>query len=78
METWSLARVPTTWPEPYVTENCLATDWYVEEAPVLYELPVVQVPELPELFVFPPRDGFWVEPCCWQLLAVTQRSLEID
>lgn len=51
-------------------------DWNVEEEAVLKELPVVQVPELDVPFELPPKAGFWVAPCCWQLLEVTQRSLE--
>jgi cellobiose-specific phosphotransferase system component IIC len=75
---WSLARVPATWPEPYVTENGVVVGLNVEEEPVLNELPVVHLPVLDVPFVLPPREGFWVAPCCWQLLAVTQRSLEIE
>lgn len=50
--------------------------WNVEEEAVLNVVPAVQVPELDVLFALPPKAGFWVAPCCWQLLAVTQRSLE--
>ena len=71
METESVARVPATWPEPYVTENLVVDGLYVEEEAVLKESPLVQL----VLFELPPREGFWVAPCCWQLFAVTHRSL---
>jgi hypothetical protein len=57
METMSLARVPATWPEPYVTANALVDALYVEEAAVLSELPVVQTPVLDPL-PLPPSEGF--------------------
>lgn len=57
METASLPRVPATWPEPYVTANCLVDDLKVEEEAVLSELPVVQTPVLDPL-PLPPSEGF--------------------